>query len=51
MAKLCPFTNDVVLYLDCKECDDANACRTLSLLGEESAQTNKKGTEEEEYEK
>ena len=51
MAKICPFTNDVVLYLDCKECDDVKICRTLSVTGEESVQKNKKENEEEDYEK
>lgn len=27
MAKECPLTGDVVLYLDCIECDDKNKCR------------------------
>ena len=31
MAKICPFTNDVVLYLTCKECEDAEECRILHL--------------------
>jgi len=27
MARICPLTNDVVLYLECLECDDRAACR------------------------
>ena len=30
MAKICPLTNEKVLYLDCNECDDKQLCRKLS---------------------
>ena len=30
MAKICPLTNEKVLYLDCNECDDKQLCRELS---------------------
>lgn len=26
MAKVCPLTGDVVLYLECLECDDRREC-------------------------
>ena len=48
MAKICPFTNDVVLYLDCKECDDIKECRKLSNM-EESTSSNKNSEEESEW--
>lgn len=27
MSRICPITNDVVLYLECNECEDKEACR------------------------
>ena len=31
MAKKCPITKDVVLYLECNECEEKQACK-LGLL-------------------
>ena len=30
MAKICPLTNEKVLYLECNECDDKQLCRELN---------------------
>lgn len=27
MNRICPFTNQMVLYLDCLDCDDKKECR------------------------
>lgn len=52
MSKICPFTNDTVLYLDCKECDDSAECRKLSILGKTvDTEKEKEKGKEEEYEK
>ena len=42
MAKICPFTKDVVLYLDCKECDDTEECRRISIMGEDHIEKSEK---------
>lgn len=30
MAKICPETQDVVLYLECNECENYRTCKPLS---------------------
>lgn len=34
MSKICPFTNEKVVYLDCIECDDKNKCGTAPYKAE-----------------
>lgn len=34
MSKICPFTNEKVVYLDCVECDDKNKCGKASYKAE-----------------
>lgn len=41
MAIVCPLTEDTVLYLDCKECDDAALCRKLRLMGSQGINDSK----------
>lgn len=44
MAKWCPITEDVVLYLECNECEDKHACKA-GLLS-----SNEEGDEKEDVE-
>ena len=37
MAKICPITNDKVLYLDCLECDD-KVCLSSTHISSQSEQ-------------
>lgn len=30
MARRCPITNELVLYLECMDCDQKDLCRSLS---------------------
>lgn len=44
MAKQCPISNTVVLYLDCQECEDKADCKRGMISNVES--TEKKESEE-----
>lgn len=37
MAKICPITDEPVLYLDCQDCDDKRLCR--QKMGEAAMQS------------
>lgn len=39
MSKLCPLTNDIVLYLDCMECEEKTLCKSGFLSKKKSAIT------------
>jgi len=47
MAKICPQTNDYVLYLECNECEQKRLCKPLRVakktLVNESEISNNKG--------
>ena len=47
MAKICPQTNDYVLYLECNECEQKRLCKPLSVanrkLENKSEISNNKG--------
>lgn len=43
MAKICPLTNKVVLYLTCLECEDKGKCKDIKKEGiNESKSTDSK---------